>query len=160
MNFFKQFKSGRSVIGRINGIIWMVGIFVLSYIGDWFPGIFYLIGLTVVINLAFMFISMATASKTEQSLDDFSPPVRADELETEPQPLAPEPEFSSNNNRMQRLDPEPIPPARTLSSEYRIDLLPDNCPNCGAPIGEKDVEMVGIKTAKCNFCKTDFSLGE
>ncbi|MEE4193892.1 MAG: hypothetical protein V2J07_01715 [Anaerolineae bacterium] len=156
----KKPKQGKSVISRINGVIWMIGIFYLSYTGNWFPGILYLVAITAVINIVAPLLFAGLTSKDEYDPEDFSAPARADDLDGQERPLAPDPVGSPNNTRMQRLDPDPIPPLHPLSREYRTDLLPPKCPNCGAPISEKDVEMVGIKTAKCGFCGSHFSLTE
>ena len=142
----------------IRSVVWMLGLAYLFWRGNWWPGILVLVGISMLLDIVLKSVFAATSSANPYDEDEFSPPMRSDEMDDES--LSPDPIPSTNNNRMQRLDPDPIPPAKNLSREYRVDLLPPSCPNCGAPISQKEVEFVGIKTAKCGFCGSNFSLSE
>lgn len=158
MNFSKIPGGSRGISKSIRSAVWTIGMGYLFFTGNWWPGILYLVGISTLVEVALKLIFAATASGEEIDGDEFEAPMPVDELELEE--LIPDPIPSPNNTRMQRLDPTPVSSAKNLSREYRTDLLPPNCPNCGAPIGEKDVEMVGIKTAKCSFCGSNFSVSE
>lgn len=147
--------GNRGVIGSVKSAVWMIGMGYLFFTGNWFPGIFYLIGFSILLEVVLKLVFASTLNNEELDTDGFEPPLAIDE-----DPLTSAPTAASSNTRMQRLDPDPIPPAAPLSREYRTDLLPPKCPSCGAPISERDVEMVGIKTAKCGYCGAHFGLKE
>lgn len=153
---FQNMRGGnRGMIKSVQSAVWMIGMGYLFWTGNWWPGMFYLIGISILVEVVLKLVFASTLQNQEFDEDSFEAPQADDEDRLRPDPIP-----SPYNTRMQRLDPEPIPPVQKLSREYRLDLLPPNCPNCGAPIGEKDVEMVGIKTAKCSFCGANMALHE
>ena len=148
--------GSRGMGKSIQSIVWMIGMAYCFATGNWWPGMMYVMIASAIANIV---VKLVFASTMQES-DEFDPDVFDAPMPENDETLTPDPVPSSNNTRMQRLDPEPIPPAKNLSREYRTDLLPPNCPNCGAPIGVNDVEMVGIKTAKCGFCGSNISLSK
>lgn len=46
----------------------------------------------------------------------------------------------------------PLPSAGAASNERRLELLPANCPNCGAPLHGNDVKWTGAQSADCPYC--------
>ena len=150
--------GNRGMISSIKSAVWMIGMGYLFWTGNWFPGILYLVGISILLEVVLKLVFASTIKDGEFNAEEFDAPRREEELDLDENVLTPDPIPSPNNTRMQRLDPVASP--QPLSREYRTDLLPPNCPNCGAPISVKDVEMVGIKTAKCSFCGSNFSLSE
>lgn len=159
MKFSKIPGGNRGMIKSIKSAVWMIGMGYLFFTGNWWPGMFYLIGISILLEVVLKLVFAATISGDSYNEEELSAPMPDGRLDLEDDDLIPDPVPSSNNTRMQRLDPDALP-AKKLSREYRMDLLPSNCPNCGAPIGKNDVEMVGIKTAKCGFCGSNMTLSE
>lgn len=159
MNFSKIPGGNRGMIKSIKSAVWMIGMGYLFFTGNWWPGMFYLIGISILLEVVLKLVFAATASGDTYDGEELSAPMPDAPLDLDEDELIPDPVPSSNNSRMQRLDPDAAP-AKKLSREYRVDLLPPNCPNCGAPISQNSVEFVGIKTAKCGFCGSNFSVSE
>jgi hypothetical protein len=35
---------------------------------------------------------------------------------------------------------------------HRVDLLPTNCPRCGAPTRGHEIHWIGAQSANCSYC--------
>ncbi len=116
--------------GAIHSAIWLLGLAVLAWQGWWWPGILVLVAISV---LAEAFIVQIAPG----ALDD-------DEDEDEEEAAVPE----------SRPAPAPAPaaPAPAAEPEHRIELLPSECPKCGAPVHGNDVRWTGKQSADCPYC--------
>ena len=63
------------------------------------------------------------------------------------------------------MDPNPYPMPMTASAPapaadpiHRTDLLPSNCPNCGAPVRANEVKWTGNQSASCGYCGTNLPM--
>ena len=102
----------------------MIGLAVLFFSGHWWPGILVLIGISMVVSAVWR------GSQPE----DYSAP------QPQPQPMAPAAPFVIPN-------PSPAP----VSYAPRADLLPGNCPRCGAPVRPNELKWNGSHAA-CSYC--------
>jgi hypothetical protein len=107
----------------------MIGIGVLMLWGHWWPGIIILIGLSMVLGAFWKTSEPPTFENPE-------PPT------IPPAPAAPAPVVT----RIPVVQPAPV------SSVHRTDLLPSNCPHCGAPVRANDVKWMGTQSAACAYC--------
>lgn len=118
----------------LHAVIWLVGLYILITRGWIFPGIF---------------ILMAVSAIYEGIVQRFAPRAFADET-TPPSP------------------PSPATPATVTSSpaysapvqEHRIDLLPQVCPNCNAPVRGHEVKWTGPQSANCAYCGTNLPMNK
>lgn len=117
----------------LQGAIWMIGIGVLMLWGHWWPGIIILIGLSMILG-AFWKGSDA------QTFENVEPPVIPPARPVSVPPVPP-------------VTPKPfVPSAPVVSTVHRTDLLPSNCPHCGAPVRANDVKWTGTQSAACAYC--------
>ncbi len=47
----------------------------------------------------------------------------------------------------------------SVSAMIVLPRIPNRCPNCGAPLNEKNVKWIGPTTAKCPYCDTGVPVG-
>jgi DNA-directed RNA polymerase subunit RPC12/RpoP len=116
----------------LNGAIWLIGLGVLFYTGHWWPGILVLIGISLVLS--------AVWKGTDQSADSFG---EKNATSFEPARSAPDPFVVTQPSAA---------PANPASSAPRADLLPANCPRCGAPVRSSEVKWTGTHSAICSYC--------
>ncbi len=106
------------------GPLWMIGLAILFFSGRWWPGILVLVGISMVFS----------ALWRESQPQEYPTP------QPQPQPMAPAaPIFIPN--------PSPAP----VSVAPRADVLPGNCPRCGAPVRTAEVKWNGAQAA-CSYC--------
>jgi hypothetical protein len=65
--------------------------------------------------------------------------------------IAPQDDFSSNPK---------VPSASAPAADpiHRTDLLPGNCPHCGAPVRPAEVKWTGAQSASCGFCSSNLPM--
>ena len=51
------------------------------------------------------------------------------------------------------------PPAPAVQQEHHLDLLPETCPKCGAPMRGHDVKWTGPQSADCPYCGANLPMG-
>ncbi len=107
---------------KIHGAIWLLGIAILAWQNWWWPGILVLIALSSILEA----ILMQKVPEAFESLDD--------------QETAAKPEVS------QPTEPSPDP------VQFRRDLLPTECPKCGAPLRPHAVQWQTPNAAHCPYC--------
>ena len=115
----------------LNGAIWLIGLGVLFYTGHWWPGILVLIGISLVLSAVWR----GTDSLADTPGEISAPP-------SEPVRSAPEPFVT----------PQTAPAPAPASNAPRFDLLPANCPRCGAPVRSSEVKWTGSHAATCSYC--------
>lgn len=133
--FYRQrHKFGRQG-NSLMGAIWMIGLGVLFFTGDWWPGILVLVGLTMIL----------------EALIKDSPRQVFDEPEAAAPPAEP---FQAAPPSQ----PEPAQPPAAVETNYRTDLLPANCAQCGGPIRIHEVKWLSSKTAACPYCDSTLTM--
>ena len=116
----------------LSGAIWLIGIGVLMMTGDWWPGILFLVGLSMIVETVFR------AGK-------FAPEIENDEAPFQP---APTPRPMENAPTVVPNPTESIPAVYN----YRSDLLPGKCPRCGGPTRSAEVKWLSSRSANCAYC--------
>ena len=111
---------------------WMIGLAILFFWGHWWPGILILVGLSIVLEGFFR----ASAPAWNQNPP---PPPSIDPLPAS-MPMT------------------PAAAAPVADPIHRTDLLPSNCPHCGAPIRANEVKWTGAQSASCGYCSTNLPM--
>lgn len=137
-----RIKNQKATAWRnLEGVIWMVGLAILAIKGWWWPGIMVLVAISAVYESVLTMI-----------FPDLEPEVPVPPIP----PVAPA---------------APIPPTPTgyttdaspqpdFTPKYQINLLPTNCPRCGAPARGHDVHWTSEHSADCGFCGASLPLGK
>jgi hypothetical protein len=134
-------ESKKKLVGpwqTIHGVIWIIGIYFLWTRGWWWPGLLILVG------ISFLY---------EAILRSFVPGAYEEE-----KPVA--------ANAPERMVPpaEVIPPPAAISTapvqEHRIDLLPQVCPGCNAPVRSYELKWTGVQSANCAYCGTNLPMNK
>jgi hypothetical protein len=135
MRRYRRFRYGGPPIvrpWRPFRFLWLI-IFVMFFFGGrWWPAILALIILGFVLETVF---------RARQGPPNPPPP--------------PPPPMDANPYPM----PTPMPtPAASMPAGHRTDLLPTNCPNCGAPVRPNEVKWTGAQSASCGYCGTNLPM--
>jgi hypothetical protein len=88
-------------------------------------------------------VLVAISLVIEAALAKFAPQAFADE--SIPAPVAPA--------------PAAVPEAAPVP-EHRTELLPSDCPKCGAPIRGHEVKWTGSQSADCPYCGANLPLSK
>ena len=115
----------------VHAVIWMVGIYILASRGWWWPGILILVAISAIY---------------EAVLQQLAPDAFEEEQKEGPMPTG-----------TTREEPAPIM-APALIVEHRLELLPQVCPNCKAPIRGHEVKWTGTQSADCPYCGTNLPM--
>lgn len=118
---------------QLKGAIWMIGLGILFLTGDWWPGIMILIGISAIVEGLWR-----NPEPRQKPAWEWDRPTPAQPQEKPEQPPAP-PVASAPA-------PAPTDPAP------RLDLVPSNCPSCGAPVRGMELKWTSSQTATCNYC--------
>ena len=113
---------------NVHGAVWLIGLAILAWKGWWWPGILVLIAASGIVEALIM--QFAPNSFEEEKENEA--------LSSSPLPSSP-----------------PFPPEKKTSApvaEHRSELLPSNCPKCGAPIRGHEVKWTGAQSANCPYC--------
>ena len=123
----------------IHVMIWMVGLFILIS-RDWiFPGIFVLIAISAIYE-------GLLAKYAPHAFEEVIPEAAASPFAQAPSstpPVVTEPSTST-------------PPNTTR--EHRLELLPQVCPNCNAPVRGHMVKWSGPQSADCPYCGSNLPM--
>jgi len=122
----------------IHGVIWVIGIYFLWTRSWWWPGILVLV---------------AISALYEAFVRRFIPEGYIEEKPTSvptPDQVNPQPEVI----------PSPVTPPTPAFQEHRIDLLPQVCPSCNAPIRGHEVRWTGTQSANCPYCGTNLPMNK
>ena len=135
-------KGYHSETHLIHLSIWMIGLGIFFLFGHVWPGIFILIGISMLIE---------SLSRGNESISDTPQPLEAVDISRE-KPV----EESKETETKQTY------PFSDSSEEHseptfsnRIDLLPERCPWCGAPVHSSEIHWQGYYKASCTFCGAD-----
>jgi hypothetical protein len=109
--------------------VWLIGLAILALKGWWWPGILVLVAISTLVEAAF--------PREEKE--------KADNAE----------EIPGNTGQSATTYTAPAPMA---SNTPRLDLLPTNCPRCGAPLHGVDVKWTSDRSADCPFCGSHLPL--
>jgi len=131
----------KKLVGPWHGLhaaIWLVGLYILLSSGRFFPGILVLI---------------AISALYEALLARFAPHAFEEVIPTVPE--SPEVAEPAPVQLITSADTASVPPA---VQEHRIELLPNICPNCNAPIRGNAVKWTGPQSADCPYCGTNLPM--
>jgi hypothetical protein len=120
-------KQLAGVLRSIHGAVWLIGLAILAWKGWWWPGILVLAAISGIVEALIRYAA---------------PPEVAQELASE------------DKEKTERA-PVPPQPAQAVSApahEHRADLLPSECPKCGAPVRGNEVLWTGPQSADCSYC--------
>ncbi|HEY3312367.1 MAG TPA: hypothetical protein VGK00_12070 [Anaerolineales bacterium] len=126
-----RFSRGRH---SLNGLLWMVGLFILFYTGHWWPGILILVGVSAL-------LSALPDGRADRGLTGVDQDQRA-----------PSEGWNNPPARTPVIINLPPPSPAPASNAPRPDLLPANCPRCGAPVRTAEVKWTGSHSAACAYC--------
>lgn len=132
----KKHKEKEKLTGgweSIHAVIWMLGLAVIAWQGWWWPGILVLVAISILYEAA---IKKLAPGSTITVMED----EEGNETMPAPQPLA---------------NPTPATQAKPI---HRSDLLPTNCPKCGAPTRGHEVHWTGDQSADCPFCGSNLPM--
>ena len=130
-------KTKKELIGiwrSVHLVIWILGFYILFSRGVFFPGILVLLALSAIY---------------EALLQRFVP--GAYEVVTG------ENESSSVTDT---ISPAASINASTPVVEHRLELLPQVCPSCNAPIRGHEVRWTGPQSADCPYCGTNLPMSQ
>jgi hypothetical protein len=123
----------------IHVMIWMVGLFILIS-RDWiFPGIFVLIAISAIYE-------GLLARYAPHAFEEVIPEAAASPVEEAPTstpPIMTYPSVSTPSTAMQ---------------EHRLELLPQLCPNCNAPVRGHMLKWTGPQSADCPYCGSNLPM--
>ena len=118
----------------VHALIWLVGLYILISRGWIFPGIFVLIAISAILEGIFR----QSSPRSFEVGNPVSAPVET--------PLIPD------------RTPAAVYPAPV--QEHRIDLLPQYCPACNAPVRGHEVKWTGPQSANCPYCGTNLPMSK
>lgn len=113
---------------NLEGVIWLVGLAILAIKGWWWPGILILAAISIIYETVLSSIFPSTQVEAESSTTD---PVTT---------------------------PQPVEKIATQAPTHPTELLPTNCPRCGAPTRGHEVRWTGSQAADCGFCGANLPL--
>ncbi len=124
----------------IHVIIWVIGLYILFTRGAFFPGILVLIAISALYEAVIRWL------------------VPQAYVEIKPSEAAPTTQPASV--MMTPSSQEPAAPPMAAVQEHRIDLLPQVCPSCNAPIRGHEVRWTGPQSANCPYCGTNLPMNK
>jgi hypothetical protein len=124
-----KIESKQTLVGpwrSIHAAVWLIGLAILFYTGNWWPGILVLFAISGIVE-ALIRRYVPSAVEEEQAAQPAGAPS-----------LAP-------------AEPSTVP-AQAAPQEHRLELLPSICPGCGGPIRGHEVRWTGAQSADCPYC--------
>jgi hypothetical protein len=115
-------------------VIWLVGIYILASHSWWWPGIL---------------IVVAISAIYEGLLQRFAPEAFVEETPVE----------SPKSSGTMRVEPAAVMVPNPVQ-EHRLELLPQVCPSCNAPIRGHEVKWTGAQSANCPYCGTNLPMSK
>lgn len=131
----KEHKQKEKLTGSwesIHAVLWLIGLAIIAWQGWWWPGILVLVALSVLFEAVIKKIApdAFVIVKNEDENKSF--------------------EFTTPN-------PDPAVKA-TVQPVHSADLLPTNCPKCGAPTRAHEINWTGAQSADCPFCGSNLPM--
>jgi hypothetical protein len=118
--------------GSMQAVIWLLGLAVIAWQDWWWPGILILVAISVLYEAVIKRVAPDAFVKEPRS-DDFSTPIQ--------QPV-------------ERV----LTKSEPAETYHRTDLLPTNCPRCGAPTRGHDLHWTGSQSANCSYCGSNLPM--
>ncbi|MHC1782154.1 MAG: hypothetical protein AB9891_05220 [Anaerolineaceae bacterium] len=140
----RRFRRRGMMVGRpfrpmrrwraVHTAVWLIGLAILAIKGWWWPGILVLVAVSALVEAILPRENVDESGGEEE--EDFESVGQAAVSQGE----TAAPAQSANQ------------PAAQASTGPRLDLLPTNCPKCGAPLHGVDVKWTSDRSADCPFC--------
>ncbi len=130
-------ESKQQLVGpwrSIHAAVWLIGLAILFWTGDWWPGILVLIAISAIV---------------EALIRRYVP--GAVEVEEAAGSAATLPVASASPDAA---------PAQPAPREHRLELLPSICPGCGGPIRGHEVKWTGVQSADCPYCGVNLPMAK
>jgi hypothetical protein len=127
-------KELAGVWRSLHVVIWLIGLYILLSRGQIFPGILVLV---------------AISALYEGFLRRFAPNAFEEQTPLE----APKSAVATPEESVPAIAPNPI-------QDHRLELLPQVCPNCNAPIRGNEVKWTGLQSANCPYCGTNLPMSK
>jgi DNA-directed RNA polymerase subunit RPC12/RpoP len=127
---YKPMRRWRS----IHTAVWLIGLAILALKGWWWPGILVLVAVSALVEAVLPRENADIAGNEED--EEFESGGQAALSQGKP--------IAAGQAASQ--------PAVQASSGARLDLLPTNCPRCGAPLHGVDAKWTSDRSADCPFC--------
>ena len=115
----------------VHTAIWLVGLAILALNDWWWPGILFLVALSMISQAIIQMMAPKASELVEQ---------------TNEERIAGEVIDSSLSN------------AESHKAAYSNHRLPTECPKCGAPIRGVDIRWTGPDSANCPYCGANLPL--
>jgi len=114
------------------GVLWLGGILFLLFSGKIWPGILILVLFSLLLQGGYMLFAPRSEPDAFEQPEHYQPPH---------QPTTPPVQAVQTPAQA-----APQPP------QHRLELLPEACPKCGAPIRSGEVKWTGAQSADCPYC--------
>jgi hypothetical protein len=129
----KNVELGK-LLRSVHGAVWLIGLAILAWRGWWWPGILVLVAISGLVEALIRYLAPPEAAK----------------------------EFKSGGKKERAKRPPSPPPvsAPPPQVQHRADLLPSECPKCGAPVRGNEVKWTGPRSADCLYCGANLPVQE
>lgn len=124
--------SARKPWKNVHAAIWLIGLAIIALNDWWWPGILFLVAISLISQSIIQMLSPKGIEKTETNEDEEQRILR--EVNTE------------------------IFNAQSQQAAYSTHRLPSECPKCGAPIRGDDIRWTGPQSADCPYCGANLPL--
>ena len=138
MNDKSQKKNLVGPWHSVHAAIWLIGLYILFTRGWLWPGILVLI---------------AISALYEAFLQRYVPGAYVEEVSSK-ETISTQPAAPAAGT------PAGYTPVAAQIAEHRIELLPQVCPNCNAPIRGHEVKWTGAQSANCPYCGTNLPMNK
>jgi hypothetical protein len=131
----RSIRMGRRArrAGRIQALIWLVGLAYLAVTGRWWPGILVLVAISTLFATVFN-------RGTQNDVEDEMPEAVDEKPEV----------FTAPSPKME--------PVTSAPEAHHAEWLPLSCPKCGAPTRAEEVRWNGNASASCPYCGSNLPL--
>jgi hypothetical protein len=129
----KKHKEKEELTGgwaSIHAAVWLLGLAIIAWQGWWWPGILVLVAISVLFEAFVKSVSPESVKTVARDVKEtiFEPPTPMSGGEPSDNPV------------------------------HHMELLPGNCPKCGAPTRGHEIHWTGPRSADCPFCGSNLPM--
>lgn len=129
----RQKPSVRKPWKNVHAAIWLIGLAIIALNDWWWPGILFLVGISLISQAMMQMLSPKEIERIEENEDDEQKILSEENSEI----------FNSPSQQ----------------AAYSTHRLPSECPKCGAPIRGIEIRWTGPQSANCPYCGANLPLG-